>query len=126
MAKIGIVGGSGYTGIELLRLLINHPEAEIVFLTSETYEGQTVSEAFPALEGFTDIKFSSIEIVSGSDCDIVFFALPHTISMEKVPSFLKNNTRVIDLSADYRLKDPMVFEKIFRSFSDPMDLKTVF
>ena len=111
MAKIGIAGASGYTGVELLRLLISHPEAEIVFLTSQTYQGQPVSEVFPSLGRFSDMKFSSLETVSGDDCDIIFLALPHTISMENVPGFLKGNTRVIDLSADYRLKDPTVFEE---------------
>jgi len=111
MAKIGIAGASGYTGIELLRLLINHPEAEIVFLTSETYQGQPISEVFPSLGGFANIKLSSLEFVSGDDCDIIFLALPHTTSMEKVPSFLNKNARVIDLSANYRLKDPAVFEE---------------
>ena len=111
MAKIGIVGASGYTGIELLRLLISHPEAEIVFITSETYQGQSVSEVFPSFDGFTNMKLSSLEFVSENDCDFIFLALPHTISMKKVPSFLKRNTKVIDLSADYRLKDPAAFEE---------------
>ena len=110
MAKIGIAGASGYTGLELLRLLINHPKSEIVFLTSETYQGQAVSKVFPSLSGFTDIKFSSIDSVSSEHCDIVFLALPHTVSMHKVSLFLTENTRVIDLSADFRLKDPAVFK----------------
>ena len=111
MAKIGIVGASGYTGVELSRLLINHPEAEIVFLTSETYQGQLISEVFPSLAGFSNTRLSSLEFVSGDDCDIIFLALPHTSSMNKVPDFLKGKSRVIDLSADYRLKDPIVFEE---------------
>ena len=111
MAKIGIAGASGYTGVELLRLLTNHPKAEIVFLTSETYQGQPVTEVFPSLGGFANIKFSSLEFVSGDDCDIIFLALPHTTSMNKVPGFLKKNAKVIDLSADYRLKDPAIFEE---------------
>jgi len=111
MAKIGIAGATGYTGVELLRLLISHPEAEIVFLTSETYQGQLVAEVFPSLSGFSNIKLSSLEFMSGDDCDIIFLALPHTTSMQKVPDFLKRNTKVIDLSADYRLKDPVIFEE---------------
>jgi N-acetyl-gamma-glutamyl-phosphate reductase len=110
MAKIGIAGASGYTGLELLRLLINHPKSEIIFLTSETYQGQSVSKVFPSLSGFTDLKFSSIDSVSSEGCDIVFLALPHTISMQKASVFLTENTRVIDLSADFRLKDPAVFK----------------
>ena len=111
MAKIGIAGASGYTGLELLRLLINHPEAEIAFLTSETYQGQRASEVFPSLNGFTDIKLAPLESVSGNDCDIIFLALPHTTSMGKVPGFLEDRAKVIDLSADYRLKDPSAFEE---------------
>jgi len=111
MAKIGIAGASGYTGLELLRLLVNHPEAEIGFLTSETYPGESISKVFPSLSGFIDTKLSSIKSVSSNICDIVFLALPHTTSMEKVPYFLKGHTKVIDLSADYRLKDPAIFKK---------------
>ena len=111
MAKIGVAGASGYTGLELLRLLINHPEAEIVFLTSETYQGENISRVFPSISGFVDIKLSSIESISSDTCDIVFLALPHTTSMGKVPDFLKGHTKVIDLSADYRLKDPAIFKK---------------
>ncbi|MDP7611036.1 MAG: N-acetyl-gamma-glutamyl-phosphate reductase [Nitrospinaceae bacterium] len=111
MAKIGIAGASGYTGLELLRLLINHPEAELAFLTSETYQGQLASEVFPSLGGFTDIKLTPLESVSGSDCDIIFLALPHTTSMGKVPGFLEGPAKIIDLSADYRLKDPAVYEE---------------
>ena len=111
MAKIGIAGASGYTGFELLRLLTNHPDAEIVFLTSETYQGENISKVFPSISGFVDTKLSSFESVSSDTCDIVFLALPHTTSMEKVPDFLKGGTKVIDLSADYRLKDPAVFKE---------------
>lgn len=111
MAKIGIVGASGYTGIELIRLLVNHPEAEIAFLTSEKYQEQSISTVFPSLAGFFNTKLCSLESVSGIGCDIIFLALPHTTSMNKVPIFLKNNARVIDLSADYRLKNPDVFKK---------------
>ena len=111
MAKIGIAGASGYTGFELLRLLTNHPDAEIVFLTSETYQGEDISKVFPSISGFVDTKLSSIESASSDTCDIVFLALPHATSMEKVPDFLKGGTKVIDLSADYRLKDPAVFKE---------------
>jgi len=111
MAKIGIAGASGYTGFELLRLLINHPEIEIVFLTSETYQGDDISKVFPSISGFADLKLSSIESVSNHACDIVFLALPHTTSMEKVPGFLEKNCKAIDLSAAYRIKDPAIFKE---------------
>jgi len=111
MAKIGIAGASGYTGFELLRLLTNHPNIEIAFLTSETYQGEDISKVFPSIRGFVDTKLSSIECVSSEACDLVFLALPHTTSMDKVPIFLSSDTKVIDLSADYRLKDPTVFQE---------------
>ena len=111
MAKIGIAGASGYTGFELLRLLVNHPEIEIVFLTSETYQGDNISRVFPSINGFVDLKLSSIESVSNHACDIVFLALPHTTSMEKVPGFLEKNCKAIDLSAAYRIKDPAIFKE---------------
>jgi N-acetyl-gamma-glutamyl-phosphate reductase len=110
MAKIGIAGASGYTGFELLRLLTNHPNIEIVFLTSETYQGEDISKVFPSIRGLVDTKLSSIKSVSSEACDLVFLALPHTTSMDKVPIFLSRGTKVIDLSADYRLKDPTVFK----------------
>ena len=124
MAKIGVAGASGYTGLELLRLLINHPEAEIVFLTSETYQGEDISRVFPSISGFVDIKLSSIESISSDTCDIVFLALPHTTSMEKVPDFLKGHTKVIDLSADYRLKDPVIFKEWYSVVHQKPELLT--
>ena len=111
MAKIGIAGATGYTGVELLRLLANHPEGEITFLTSETYQGELISTVFPSLGGFTDMKLVPLDSVSGGDCDILFLALPHTTAMAKLPDYLNGDARVIDLSADYRLKDPKVFEE---------------
>jgi N-acetyl-gamma-glutamyl-phosphate reductase len=111
MAKVGIAGASGYTGLELLRLLTNHPETEIVFLTSEKFQGEDVSKVFPSISGFINKKFSSIESISSDTCEIVFLALPHTISMGIAPKFLKGNTKVIDLSADYRLKNPAIFKE---------------
>ena len=102
MAKIGIAGASGYTGLELIRLLINHPEAEIAFLTSETYQGEAISKVFPSISGFANIKLSSIESISSDNCEIVFLALPHTTSMEKVPSFLKErNRRILVLGSNF-------------------------
>ncbi|MCH8157440.1 MAG: N-acetyl-gamma-glutamyl-phosphate reductase [Nitrospinae bacterium] len=111
MVKIAIAGASGYTGLELLRLLVNHPEAEIVCLTSETYQGKPISDVFPSLRGFTDMQLAPLDSVSGDDCDFLFLALPHTIAMAKVPGYLEGRARIIDLSADYRLKDPKVFEE---------------
>jgi len=110
MVKVGIAGASGYTGLELIRLLVKHPEAQITALTSETYQGQRVADVFPSLAGSIDRDFSSLDPSAAEDCDILFLALPHTTAMNLVPGFLKGNCRVIDLSADFRLKSPQVFE----------------
>ena len=111
MAKIGIVGATGYTGLELLRLLIKHPKGELVTLTSETYSGKQVSEVFPSLGGCIDRSLVKLDSKTGEGCDILFLALPHTTAMDKVAGFLENRCRVIDLSADFRIKNPQAFEQ---------------
>lgn len=111
MAKIGIAGASGYTGLELLRLLLKHPEAEVTFVSSQQYEGKRVSEVFPSFSGFSDLEFVALDSPVANDCDILFLALPHTTAMHKVPGYLAGGSRVIDLSADYRLKDAATFEE---------------
>tara|TARA_B100000686_G_scaffold343642_1_gene424839 strand:- start:55 stop:1089 length:1035 start_codon:yes stop_codon:yes gene_type:complete len=110
MAKVSVVGATGYTGFELIRILLSHPKAEIISLTSETHAGQPVSNIFPALIGWVDKKLVSLES-NLPTCDFVFLALPHTTAMDKVPGFLKQGAKVIDLSADYRLHDPQAFEE---------------
>ncbi len=114
MAKVAIAGASGYTGIELVRLLLRHPEVEISALTSETYQGKRVDEVFPSLAGFTDQKFVAFSPDAFRGCDMLFLALPHTTAMEQVPAFLKQNLRVIDLSADFRLRSEQVFEHWYK------------
>jgi N-acetyl-gamma-glutamyl-phosphate reductase len=111
MLRISIVGGSGYTGSELIRILSGHPEAEITALTSERFVGMRSSEVFPFLRGLNDITFTkfSAEEVS-EESDIVFLALPHKEAMAVVPLFLEKGKRVIDLSADYRIKDKDVYK----------------
>jgi N-acetyl-gamma-glutamyl-phosphate reductase len=105
MFRVGIVGGTGYTGVELLRLLAAHPQAEVVAITSRGESGRRVDELFPNLRGFYDLAFSEPEVGELARCDVVFFATPHNVAMHLVPELLAAGTRVIDLSADYRLRD---------------------
>ena len=105
MAKIGIVGGTGYTGVELLRLLASHAEAEVVTITSRAESGRRVDALFPNLRGHYDLAFSEPEVANLAACDVVFFATPHNVAMNLVPALLDAGARVIDLSADYRLRD---------------------
>ena len=110
MIKVGIVGGTGYTGVELLRLLANHPQVSLEVITSRTEAGMAVSELFPNLRGHVDLVFTEPDPDKLAQCDVVFFATPHTVAMALVPELIKRNTRVIDLSADFRLKDQAVWE----------------
>ena len=104
MIKVGIAGASGYTGLELIRLLANHPEVELSVLTSETYKEKSIADVFPSLNGIIDINLQSLDCEILKSCDVVFLALPHTIGMGILPKLLQSNCKVIDLSADYRLK----------------------
>lgn len=109
--KIGIVGGTGYTGVELLRLLASHPNAEVVAVTSRGDAGMPVAEMFPSLRSYIDVAFSDPESANLSACDIVFFATPHGVAMNQTPSLLAAGTKVIDLAADFRLQDTVAFEQ---------------
>lgn len=105
MIKVGIVGGTGYTGVELLRLLASHDEAQVVAITSRGENGRRVDDLFPNLRGHYDLAFSDPDIERLSACDVVFFATPHNVAMRMAPDLLAAGSRVIDLSADYRLRD---------------------
>ncbi|MFQ5884134.1 MAG: N-acetyl-gamma-glutamyl-phosphate reductase [Thermoplasmata archaeon] len=102
--RTGVVGGSGYTGGELLRLLSQHPEVEISTVTSEKYEGKRISQVHPNLRGVTDQRFFAMDDLDSYD--LLFCALPHGISMGRMPTFLDSSERVIDLSGDFRLRNP--------------------
>lgn len=115
MTKVSIAGATGYTGLELLRLLLKRPDIEIETLTSETHSGKTIAEVFPSLAGQSEFTLRGLQDDIASKCDILFLALPHTTSMERVPAFLKYNCRVIDLSADYRLKDSQTYETWYKT-----------
>ena len=105
MIKIGIAGASGYTGLELIRLLENHPETRLSVLTSETYQGKSIADVFPSLNGIIDINLQAFDNEILQSCDVVFLALPHTTGMDKLPNLMKSACKIVDLSADYRLKD---------------------
>ncbi len=106
MIKIGIVGGTGYTGVELLRLLAPHPALEVKVITSRGEAGRAVAELFPNLRGHLDLCFSEPDSKQLAACDLVFFATPNGTAMQLVPELLAAGTRVIDLAADFRLSDP--------------------
>ena len=124
MLKVGIYGASGYTGQELLRLLLRHPQTEIVALTSRRYAGVSVSDIYPVFIGLTDLAFidASPDDVAGL-ADIVFLALPHGVSMKVAPVFLKAGKKVIDLSADFRLRDVAAYEQWYGRHTAPDVIK---
>lgn len=108
--KIGVVGGTGYTGVELLRLLVLHPNVELTAVTSRSEAGQTVASLYPNLRGHLDLQFTEPDIARLSECDLVFFATPNGVAMKMVPPLLNANVRIVDLAADFRLRDPVVWE----------------
>ncbi len=111
MVKIGIVGGTGYTGVELIRLLAGHPAAEIATITSRGEAGTPVEEIFPNLRGKVALRFTAPDTAELRRCDIVFFATPNGIAMRQARELLDAGVRVIDLAADFRLRDPQVWEQ---------------
>ncbi|MEW7119814.1 N-acetyl-gamma-glutamyl-phosphate reductase [Acinetobacter nosocomialis] len=109
--SVGIVGGTGYTGVELLRILLRHPKAQVRVLTSRTEAGKPVADMFPNLRGHTDLQFSDLNIDALKECDVVFFATPHGVAMQHAKDLIEAGTKVIDLAADFRLKNLEQFEK---------------
>jgi len=120
MLKIGIYGASGYTGQELLKILIRHTEADVVALTSRKFKGIPISDIYPVFKDLTNKKYidASPKDVA-SLCDVVFLAVPHGEAMEVAPLFLKEGKKVIDLSADYRLRDVEIYEKWYKKHTSP-------
>ena len=109
--KVGIVGGTGYTVWELLRLLAGHPNAELVAITSRSEKGKPVSALFPNLRGIVDLAFTEPTVANLKQCDVVFFATPHGVAQSLVPEILAAGIRVIDLSADFRIRDIDIWEQ---------------
>ena len=115
MIKVGIIGATGYTGIELLRLLAPRKDIEIVVVTSREKEGLYVQEHFPNLRGHLDLKFAAPESEALNACDVVFYATPHGVAMHSVPTLLDKGVRIIDLSADFRIKDIALWEDWYKT-----------
>ena len=112
--KVGIVGGTGYTGVELLRLLALHPQVELTAITSRGDAGLAVADMFPSLRGLVNLVFTDPATANLTACDVVFFATPHGVAMAQTPALLAAGVKVIDLAADFRLQDTTVFEKWYK------------
>lgn len=112
--KVGIVGGTGYTGVELLRLLARHPHAQLQVITSRGEAGLPVADMFPSLRGIVELAFSDPATVDLTQCDVVFFATPHGVAMAQAPALTAAGVKVIDLAADFRLQDAAVFEQWYK------------
>lgn len=114
MIKVGIVGGTGYTGVELLRLLTRHPQTELKAITSRKEAGMPVADMFPNLRGRVKLAFSTPEEAGLENCDVVFFATPNGVAMQQTRALLDAGVRVIDLAADFRIKDIAVWEQWYK------------
>lgn len=111
MIKVGVVGGTGYTGVELLRLLALHPQVQLVAITSRGEAGRRVDDLFPNLRGHIDLVFSEPDLDRLGDCELVFFATPNGIAMGMAGDLLARGVKIIDLAADFRLKDPQQWQQ---------------
>lgn len=122
MLKVGIVGGTGYTGVELLRILARHPQTELVAITSRKEAGVPVAQFFPGLRGAVMIAFSDPAEALLGRCDVVFFATPNTVAMSQAKALLDAGARVIDISADFRIRDVAEWEKWYGTPHSAPDL----
>src|SRR6267143_1766605 len=109
--NVAIVGGSGYTGGELLRLLLRHPKVEVAQVTSDSLAGKPLSRAHPNLRRATDLTFTPHADLD--PCDLLFLAMPHGEAIARMPEFLARAGKVIDLSADFRLKDAAAYREYY-------------
>ena len=114
MIKVGIVGGTGYTGVELLRLLAQHPHAELAAITSRTEAGTPVADMFPSLRGRIELKFSDPATAKLDRCSVVFFATPHGVAMKDARRLVDAGVRIVDLAADFRLRDLAEWKKWYK------------
>jgi N-acetyl-gamma-glutamyl-phosphate reductase len=114
MIKAGIVGGTGYTGVELLRLLAQHPQAELKAITSRKEAGTPVSAIFPSLRGRVELAFTEPSRDALRGCDVVFFATPHGVCMQEARAVLDGGAKIVDLSADFRLQDLAEWERWYK------------
>ena len=113
MIRAAVIGGTGYTGLELIRLLLGHPEAQLAAVCSRSEAGRALSEVFPNFEGKSDLRFTA-ELGAADVPDVVFFATPNGVAMKQAPALLERGIRVIDLAADFRLPDPAVWEQWYK------------
>lgn len=114
MLKAGIVGAAGYAGAELVRIILRHPEFELCVATSNSDEGVALSSLYPAFTGVTDLVYTRHDNPELFSCDVVFLATPHTVAMKSAPGLLNAGVSVIDLSADYRLRDRATYEAWYK------------
>ena len=113
--KISVIGSTGYVGKELVKILMNHQKVELVYLISSTYAGENIAEIFPEFLNKLDKKLIDLNLnVVSQDSDLVFTALPHTVSMDVVPELINKGVKVIDLSADYRIKNSAVYQEWYK------------
>ena len=112
--KVGIVGGTGYTGVELLRMLTLHPSAKVTMITSRKEAGMRLDAMFPSLRGRCDLVFSDTATADLTQCDVVFYATPHGVAMADAPKLTAAGVKIIDLAADFRFKDLAVFEQWYK------------
>ena len=114
MVKVGIVGGTGYTGVELLRILAQHPQAQLHMITSRKEAGMPVAEMFPSLRKQVNLAFTDTATADLTACDVVFYATPHGVAMADAPKLVAAGVKVIDLAADFRLQDVAQFEQWYK------------
>jgi N-acetyl-gamma-glutamyl-phosphate reductase len=112
--KIGIVGGTGYTGVELLRMLSQHPNAQLSMITSRKEAGTRLDAMFPSLRGRCDLSFSDTATADLTKCDVVFYATPHGVAMADAPKMMAAGVKIIDLAADFRFRDHTIFERVYK------------
>ena len=120
--KAGVVGAPGFAGIEAVRIILGHPEFELIAATSNEYAGKKISDVYPGFAGVTDLEFSAHSDAPLDQCEVVFLAVPHTAAIAQAPSLVEAGIAVIDLSADFRLKDPAVYEQWYQVEHTARDL----
>ena len=125
MVKVGIIGATGFTGEELLNLLLKHPKVEISYLSAKLERELPLAEIFPKFRARLNLLCKNLDFREASaSADLLFLALPHTVSFKVAPFFLEKEKIVIDLSADYRLKDSFLYKRFYNSYFSNHCMKT--
>ena len=114
MIKAAVLGATGYAGIELVRILSNHPEVSIEFLGSQSFDGKKISEVYHNFEHVLDVECKELDLDAVAKCDVAFTALPHGASKTVIPQLIEKGLKVIDLSGDFRYDDIAVYEKWYK------------